>query len=209
MGPSGLFAVIYLTKVENLMPEFYRLSTCRYQPAAQPYLDAIACGVRDNPTSRAFILEGTKYAQAYAGAQVLWQEQWIKRDAMDSMLGPFWSNYWYNPCRLCDCRTDESVSMEIDARFFLRNNEGKTLAMHIEMKRDFESLSIGQAQAYRPRAACYRDQRRVREKVLRHDHFITALFCGAGTDILFVKEHFDRVILHEDARTMFPNYPNA
>jgi hypothetical protein len=97
--------------------------------------------------------------------------------------------------------------MEIDAMFFLQNAEGQTMAVHIEMKRDHEPLSIGQAEAYRPRAECYRDRRRVRNGLLTHDHFITVLFCGVGTDIPLVEQHFDRVILHESARNIFPEYP--
>lgn len=83
-----------------------------------------------------FLLDGTEYAQAYADAEPLWEEQWKKRDPTDSMTCPFWSNYWYEPCQSCDCRIDKSVSMEIDAMFFLRNSVGKTMALHIEMKRD-------------------------------------------------------------------------
>jgi hypothetical protein len=189
------------------MPEFYDQGTCRYQLAAQPYLAAIARGIRDEAVSRAFLLEGTEYAQAYAVAKPLWREQWKRRDPTGSLRCPFWSNYWYKPCRSCDCRIDNSVSMEIDAMFFLRNAEGKTMAVHIEMKRDREDLSIGQAEAYRPRAACYRDQRRVRKTLLAHDHFVTVLFCGIGTDIPLVERHFDRVILHDNARNVFPGYP--
>jgi hypothetical protein len=191
------------------MPEFYDHSVCSYQPAAQPYLDAIARGVRNKAAARAFLLEGTEYAQAYAGAAPLWREQWNRRDPTDSNKGPFWSNYYYEPCRSCDCRIDGSVSMEIDAIFFLRNAQGKTLAVHIEMKRDHETLSIGQAEAYRPRAACYRDQRRVRRTLLAHDHFVTVLFCGIGTDIPLVERYFDRVILHDSARNVFPGYPGG
>jgi hypothetical protein len=51
------------------MPEFYDRGTCRYQLAAQPYLAAIALGMRDAATSRMFLLEGTEYAQAYADAE--------------------------------------------------------------------------------------------------------------------------------------------
>ena len=91
--------------------------------------------------------------------------------------------------------------------FFLQSTEGKRLAVHIEMKRDRESLSIGQAEAYRPRAACFRDQRRERKTLLSHDHFITVIFCGIGTDIPLIERYFDRVILHEDARNFFPEYP--
>lgn len=190
------------------MPEFYDNGDCKYQPVAQPYLAAIARGVKDDLASRAFLLEGTKYAQAYAGAEPLWREQWQTRDPGDSMKCPFWSNYWFEPCRTCDCRIDDSVSMEIDAIFFLRSAQGKTLAVHIEMKRDFEALSHGQAEAYRPRAACYRDQRKVRKTLLPHDDFITVLVCGKGTDVPLVQQHFDRVILHENALNVFPGYPD-
>jgi hypothetical protein len=130
-----------------------------------------------------------------------------KAGSNDSMTCPFWSNYWYEPCQSCDCRIDKSVSMEIDAMFFPRNSVGETLALHIEMKRDREPLSIGQAEAYRPRAECFRDRRRVRKTLLAHDHFITVLFCGVGTNIPSVERHFDRVILHERARNVFPKYP--
>jgi hypothetical protein len=189
------------------MPEFYDDGTCRYQQAAKPYLAAIARGVRDKAASRAFLLEGTEYAQSYADAKPLWQEQWMRRDPADSMKCPFWSNYWYGPCGSCDCRIDDSVSMEIDAMFFLQNSKRETLAVHIEMKRHREALSIGQAEAYRPRAQCYRDQRRVRKTILEHDHFITVLFCGIGTDIVLAKRYFDRVITHDKAWNAFPGYP--
>ncbi len=191
------------------MPEFYKGSTCRYQPAAQPYLDAIARGVRYKATSRAFLLEGTEYSQSYAGAKLLWRKQWKKRDPTDSNKCPFWSNYFYEPCQSCNCRIDDSVSMEIDAIFFLRDAEGKTLAIHIEMKRDGEPLKFGQSEAYRPRAECYRDQRRIRETLLAHNYFIAVLFHGTGTDIPLAKSHFDSVISHECARNIFPQYPTG
>jgi hypothetical protein len=190
------------------MPEFYD-GRCSYQKRAQPYLAAIARGIRDSATSRAFLLEKTEYEHSYAGAEPLWQEQWDKRDPSDSMVCPFWSNYWYEPCISCNCRIDTSVAMEIDAMFFLQNAGGKTLAVHVEMKRDGEPLSIGQAEAYRPRAECYRDQRRARKGLLPHDHFTTVLFCGVGTDIPLVGRYFDRVILHDSARNMFPEYPRT
>ncbi|PBC01471.1 hypothetical protein CK220_26045 [Mesorhizobium sp. WSM3860] len=101
------------------MPEFYDDGFCHYQPAAQPYLAAIARGVRDLAESPAFLLQSTKYETSYIDAEPLWREQWKQRDPANSMKCPFWSNYWYEPCRSCDCRIDESVSMEIDAMFFL------------------------------------------------------------------------------------------
>jgi hypothetical protein len=190
------------------MPEFYDQCNCRYQLRVQNYLDAIARGVRDSAASRAFLLQETEYHQLYVAAKPLWQEQWNERDRANSLKCPFWSNYWFNPCRSCDCCIGGSRSMEIDAIFFLQNGFGQSMAMHVEIKRDREPLSHGQAEAYRPRAACYRDQRRARPGILGPDHFITVLVCGIGTDIRSAKGHFDRVILHQNAREMFPRYPS-
>jgi hypothetical protein len=132
------------------MPEFYDRGDCRYQLAAQPYLAAIARGIRDAPAFRAFLLEGTEFAQAYAGAEPLWQEQWKRRDPSDSMKCPFWSNYWYEPCLSCTCRIDNSVSMEIDAIFFLQNAEVKTIAVHVEMKRNAQTEDFPRRRLFRP-----------------------------------------------------------
>lgn len=185
------------------MAEFFT-GDYSYQKAAQPYLAAIARGVKDHSASRAFLLQGTDHEQSFREAVPLWQEQWTARG---SSKCPFWSNYWFNPCQSCDCRIDNSVSMEIDALFFLENRHGRRLAVHIEMKREGEGLSIGQAEAYRPRAACYRDQRRVRKGILRHDYFVAILFCGTNTDIRVVSSFFDRVITHDAARKNIPAYP--
>jgi hypothetical protein len=190
------------------MPEFYDNGACRYQLAAQPYLAAIARGVRDDATSRAFLLKGTEHADAYAAAIPLWHEQWQARDPANSMVCPFWSNYWYEPCSSCNCRIGNSVSMDIDAMFFFQNADQRVLAIHVEMKRDREPLSVGQAEAYRPRAACYRDARRVRRGLLAHADFTTVLFCGRGTEIPLVEQFFDRVILHDNARNVFSGYPS-
>jgi hypothetical protein len=174
------------------MPEFYENGACKYQLAAQPYLAAIALGMRDDSACLAFLLDGTTFSSTYLGARPLWLEQWKARDPENKMVCPFWSNYWYEPCRSCDCRIDNSVSMEIDAMFFVRNSSGQTLAIHIEMKRDREPLSHGQAEAYRPRPACFRDRRRFRKAVLAHDHFLTVMFCGNSTDVHAAQQHFDR-----------------
>lgn len=73
----------------------------------------------------------------------------------------------------------------------------------------FQIAIFAAFEAYRPRAECYRDQRRVRKGILLHEHFMTVLFCGAETDIPFVERYFDRIILHDSARDMFPEYPRT
>ena len=125
------------------MPEFYDQGSSTYQLRAQPYLDAIARGIRCDPLSRAFLLKGTEFETSYDSAESPWQAQRERREPKKEMKGPFWSNYWYKPCKSCNCRIDDSVSMEIDAIFFLRNEEQRTLVIHIEMKRDGEEESHG------------------------------------------------------------------
>lgn len=60
------------------MPEFFT-KDYRYQLAAQPYLAAIARGVKEHRMSRAFLLRTTEYAQIYKSAGPLWQKQWQAR----------------------------------------------------------------------------------------------------------------------------------
>ena len=91
--------------------------------------------------------------------------------------------------------------------FFFRKSTGKTLAIHIEMKRFHEPLSIGQAEAYRPRAGCFRDQRRSRKTLLPHDDFVTVLFCENDSGSVSNLQYFDRVIAHADAAEVFLGYP--
>lgn len=189
------------------MPEFYKGTACKYQRLAQPYLDAIAHGFKDSDDVRNFLLEGTPHENSYNISLPLWGKQWEKRDPKDKMKCPFWSNYWYDPCENCSCRIDGSVSMEVDALFFVENASKRKLAIHIEMKRPNEKLSIGQAEAYRPRAACFRDIGRPRKSLLSHHDFITVLFCGSDTDLSVANPHFDRIIVHEDAARFIQNYP--
>lgn len=190
------------------MPEFYKGGNSEYQKSAQRYLDAIAVSFRDDPGARSYLLQGTIYSKVYEDSSPLWNEQWMTRDPINKMKCAFWANYWYEPCKNCTCRITSSVSMEIDAMFFLTNSQGNILALHVEMKRDGEAFSIGQAEAYMPRAECFRDERRVRKSLMRHDHFLTVLFHGYGTDLPFVQKYFDRVIDHNSARRVFQNYPS-
>ncbi len=137
------------------MPEFYADTACSYQVRAQPFLDAIARGIRDRADARNFVLRSTAFQASFDPSIPLWTEQWSARDPSNRLKCPFWANYWFNPCEGCTCRLAASVSMEIDALFFLRSPAGEGLAIHVEMKMPREPLSFGQAEAYRPRATCY------------------------------------------------------
>ncbi|MDE2718203.1 MAG: hypothetical protein OXI33_14490 [Chloroflexota bacterium] len=97
--------------------------------------------------------------------------------------------------------------MEIDAIFFLKAHTNCTLAVHVELKRRGEDFSHGQAEAYNPRAECYRDQRRRRDTLLPHDHYLSLLLCGSDTDLGFAQRHFHVVMTHEKARKVIEGYP--
>src|SRR5258708_23454925 len=77
-------------KTDIVVPEYFT-EDYRYQLAAQPYLAAIAHGVKDYPASRAFLLRGTEYAQSYESAEPLWLKQ---LQARGNPKCPFSPNYW-------------------------------------------------------------------------------------------------------------------
>lgn len=191
------------------MPEFYEGSECNYQRRAQPYLDAIARGMRDHAALRAFMLKPTIYDDAYAGAELLWKEQWITREKKKPRIGPFWSNY---PCGLdkrCSCRIPGSKSLESDAIFFLRNSFNRVLAVHVEFKRTNEPFIFGQPEGYPLRATCFLQTWQKREGMNEHHDWTTVIFCGPETlsDVRLSK--FQRVITHGEASNMIAWYPTG
>ncbi len=191
------------------MPNFYSETNSKYQTNAQQFLDAIAHFLTTEPVGINFLLENTKFTNAYSNSLLLWDEQRQSRDPTNRMKAPFWANYWFEPCDHCNCRTGKSVSMETDAIFFIENIHKQRLALHIEFKRDREPFSDGQADAYRPRALCFQQSGRQRNTLLAHDHFLTILFCGEETDLLEASKHFDRVITHKLARSKIVAYPSS
>ena len=143
------------------MPEFYDQGTCKYQRKAQPYLAAIASGVRDRYGVTLVPIGGDRICTRLRGAPNRFGKS-SGKDATRQILCSVLSGrtIGMSPASGCNCRINNSVSMEVDAIFFLESAEKNTLAVHVEMKLDREKLSVGQAEAYRPRAACFRDQRR-------------------------------------------------
>ena len=105
--------------------------------------------------------------------------------------------------------SDYLVSMEIDAIFFLRSTEGKTIAIHIEMKRDNEPLFYtGKLRPIDPEPRVTGTSAACEKPFLSTITSSAVIFCGIGTDIPFVERHFDRVVTHESARNAFPEYPH-
>jgi hypothetical protein len=190
------------------MPEFYSETSSNYQKRAQPYLDAVARGIKTSETARTFLLKNTVFETSFAANVPLWAEQWQKRDRANTLGCPFWANHWYEVCASCDCREPGTRSMETDAIFALRNAEGRVLALHIEFKHAHEAFRPGQAESYKRRAACFRDRRKERKTLLDHHDYATVLLCGRMTaGDPRVSTHFDRVVSHDDAAPWFDGYP--
>jgi len=178
-----------------------------YSYKAQPYLDAIASGVFASRSVRDWLLAGTPQATSFAGSSALVDEQRSVRWRTKPTKQPFWANYWCGKDKKCLCRPEGSTALESDAIFFLRNGESHVLALHVEFKHPDEPFSFGQPEAYPMRAACFVKTHGQRGTINPHHHWATAIFCGpeAFGDVRL--KHFQRIISHDEARRMLPDYP--
>ena len=147
------------------VPEFYKDKICNYQLKAQPYLDAVARGVRDDAPFRSLLIQSTAFAEEYSGASPLWNEQWQRRDKSDTMKGPFWSNYYCGrhsrKNNRCECFSADAGRIESDGIFFLRNRANRVLAIHIEFKKTGEPFQPGQPEGYQLRCHVLQGRGRV------------------------------------------------
>jgi hypothetical protein len=83
-----------------------------YSNKAQPYLDAIALGFFDSHEFRNWLIDGTRMGSMYQDAKPLHDEQrkvrWKKRPTKQ----PFWANYHCGKDKNCECRIENSKSLE-------------------------------------------------------------------------------------------------
>lgn len=178
-----------------------------YSGKAQPYLDAFAAAFFEAAEFRDWVLSGTQAAAEYTGADVLHDEQRAVRWAKKPTKQPFWANYWCGKDSKCTCRVDGSKGLESDAIFFLRNDAGRVLAVHLEFKHRGESFGFGQAQSYPLRAACFARTHAERKTVNAHDDWVCIVLCGSDAKVDPQLKHFDRAIFHEDVRERYQAFP--
>ena len=178
-----------------------------YSGKAQPYLDAIADSFFNCDVFRNWVLEGTRAFGPYSNAKILSEEQKAIRWAGKPTKQPYWANYWCGRDRACTCRLEGSKSLESDAIFFLQNETGRTLAVHIEFKHAFEPFSYGQAEAYPLRAACFVKTHTQRRTLNAHHDWTSVLFCGDEALLDSRLQHFDKVVLHSAAKKMIRAWP--
>jgi hypothetical protein len=180
-----------------------------YSGKAQPYLDAIAASFFSSQAVRDWIVFGTSAASTYTGAKPLGDEQRDKRWIKGRTKQPFWANYWCGLDRRCICRIPGSKGLESDAIFFMRNQERRVLALHVEFKHPREPFQFGQPESYPRRAACFVKTWKNRSSINEHHDWATVIFCGSDALSDSRMVHFQRIITHEEARKVIAAYPSS
>ncbi|WP_148912561.1 hypothetical protein [Maritimibacter alkaliphilus] len=167
-------------------------------------MTAIATAAFSDASVRNWLIQGTRFETAYRDAISLHELQAAIRPGTKS---PFYENYWCGKDTRCACKVEGSRAIETDMMIFLENSGGRRLGIHIEMKRDGEALSPGQAETYPRRAACWASPATRPRRVLPHHEWMTAIFCGdreIGSPAL---SPFMRQIGHSEAGRILPEYP--
>ena len=175
-----------------------------YSDRAQPYLDAIAQAAFASTAVRNLLLAGTPHVTDYANARCLDAEQFALRP---NTKQPFYCNYWCGKDSRCTCRPEGSKGLESDLMLFMENAKDRRLGLHLEFKAPGERLSFGQAEAYRMRAACWASGRYRPRSVMLHDDWLCVIVCRRVEHPDGELSHFERVIDHAEAATIFPGWP--
>lgn len=178
-----------------------------YSAKAQPYLDAIAAAIFSSQQIRNWIIKGTSVESKYIGSSVLTDDQKRVRWSKVPTKQPYWANYWCGRDSRCECRIENSKSVESDAIFFFRAANGNTLAVHVEFKHTAEPFSFGQPEAYPLRAACFAKTHQSRRTLNTHEDWTTVIFCSAETLSDKRLASFSRVITHAEASMNIEGWP--
>jgi hypothetical protein len=178
-----------------------------YSGKAQPYLNAIADSAFTSQGVRDWLIKGTPVEADYVGSAVLIDEQQATRWRRQRTKQPFWANYWCGRDSRCTCRIEGSKGLESDAIFFFRNGSSRVLAVHVEFKHPREPFGFGQPESYPLRAACFVTTHHQRLTLNAHHDWTTVIFCGSETLSDPRLSNFQRVVTHDEAAGIIPNYP--
>jgi len=181
-----------------------------YSHKARPYMDAIAEAILSSSDVRNWMIEGTPMQEQYADSDILSPNNDATLGIRSEQKQPFWANYWCGRGSNCTCQyPEDSNALESDAIFFFKNDAGRVLAVHVELKRENEDFGYGQAESYPLRAECFVKTWRTRSKMNEHHDWATVLICGQEKSKDSASSHFQRVITHGELRERLPNYPPA
>jgi hypothetical protein len=167
------------------------------------YARPVATGLINDKFFRQWFLARTQYASDYCLADPIGKSQSSLRSS--KMKNPYWFNYWCGKDSQCLCRIGTGI--ETDVLLVLERDNGRRLALHIEIKRPGESLENGQAESYPRRAECWVNSNTRPRNVPSHHDFLTIIVCGRNLGSESRLGYFDKVIFHDEVASQLEAYP--
>jgi hypothetical protein len=158
------------------------------------YARPLADGLINNEIFRKWFLAGTRYAYDYSFARPIGKTQSSLRSP--KMKNPYWFNYWCGKDSGCPCRIGTGI--ETDILLVLERDNGRRLALHIEIKRPGKGLEDGQAESYPRRAECWLNPNTRPRTVPPHQDFLTIIVCGRDLGSDSRLGFFDKVVFHDE-----------
>jgi hypothetical protein len=169
------------------------------------YARPVANALLESSEFRRWLLAGTKHENDASDARPTVEEQ--RRLRSPKMKNPYWFNYWCGKDSKCACRI--GTGLETDILLLFESTDGRTLGLHIEVKRPSEHLGNGQAESYPRRAACWANPNTRPRTVPPHHDFLTMLICGRDLASDERIRSFDKVIFHDEVAQRLTIYPEV
>lgn len=168
----------------------------RYGSLEYGYAAPIAEGMAHDPTFRAWVISGTKFADQATAARLLHEEMLAARNASS-----WWRSHFTESCRCDGCSGQETDLLAV-----FEAGRGR-FALHFEVKQPKDIFAPGKRQAanYRTRAACW--VTKAPKAVLKHSDASTVLLCTEEHLSKFPDQaqQFDSIITFEEIRGAFPS----
>jgi hypothetical protein len=169
----------------------------RYGEKEKEFSEPFANQLATNPAFLHWMLDKTKFRDVN-GARVLAEEMKRKRSKRATT---WWASHYTESCRCFGCEGSET-----DILAMVADRDGRTVALHIEVKQPSDRFNLDrrQAERYPVRAACWVSS--APPNVLPHDDACTILLCSSDKVSEFAAEaaHFDTVITFEEIARDFP-----
>ena len=168
-----------------------------YAPKEKEFSGPFANQLANDPAFLRWILDKTKFRE-FEGAHVLADEM---KNSRSTVASTWWASHYTETCRCFGCEGSETDILAIVA-----DSNGRTVALHVEVKQpsDTFNLSRRQAERYPVRAACWVSK--APSNVLPHEDACTILLCSSDKLSAFAAEaaHFDTVVTFEEIARDFP-----
>jgi hypothetical protein len=168
-----------------------------YAPKEKAFSEPFADQLAKDPEFLRWVLDKTKFRELN-GPHVLADEM---KDRRSKAASTWWASHYTETCRCFGCEGSETDVLAIVA-----DSNGRTVALHVEVKQPSDSFNLDrrQAERYPVRAACWVSKSP--PKVLPHDDACTILLCSSDklSDFAAEAAHFDTVVTFEEIARDFP-----